>query len=372
MSLTPTTVKIEELAGDISWESLGLADKNKEERLEQVRKIVTMAGDESSPVLVCWNGHEFETGTARLYYQTDAIIVGIAANTDEVDDVSEYLIRAYYPIDPRTTEKDWKGCRKAIHNEDGTAWLPYWDKDQHIDHEFALQAAVTTVFERQMHILHKALRTATYNALLSSTSDSRDAFGAASRAYGYLGDFREDVKAEVLREARTKHKGFMEQNPHEAHVHDPVERAILAVGTEWVDNKQTIVWQSIQAQVGFILAAAQKEHPYEDRWVREVEAPRRGEDPVAGYEWCYTAVTSRQVIEGHDNLPDPNWNFDHLRNGQVIRGNYTYTDGEPRVNAFLFLAIRFRRPIPEGTRPGQDIGRVEWEQSEAYLIPTRT
>ena len=306
-------------------------------------------------VVVTWNGHQFETTAPAFYHETDQLLVGLS-NPTNPDDTAEYLSHLYYPIDPRTKEKDWKGCRKAVHNEAGTAWLPYWGKDQHIDHEFALQAAVTTVFERQMHALHKVLRTATYSALLSSTSDSRDAFGAASRAYENLGNFREDVKAEVLREARTKHKGSMEQNPHEAHIHDPVERAILAVGTEWVANKQTIVWQSIQAQVGFVLAAAQKEHPYEDRWVREVEAPRRGEDPVAGYEYCYTAVTSKDVIEGHDNLPDPNWDFDHLRNGQVIRGDYTYTDGEPRVNAFLFLAIRFRRPVPEGTRPGQDIG----------------
>ena len=110
------------------------------------------------------------------------------------------------------------------------------------------------------------------------------------------------------------------------------------------------------------------EHPYEMRWENLVNAPRRGEDPVGGFEYCYTAVSSTAVIEGHDNLPDPNWNFDHLRNGQIIRGNHTYLDGEPEGNAFIFLAIRFKRPIPDGTLPGADIGRVEWEQEPAYVL----
>ena len=46
------------------------------------------------------------------------------------------------------------------------------------------------------------------------------------------------------------------------------------------------------------------------------------------------------------------------------------TEG-PKASAFLFVAVRFKRPIPEGTRPGQDIGRVEWTQDPAYLIPAR-
>ena len=313
-------------------------------------------------LLAAWNGHKFE------------VLEGEAESTRSVNFSNythEYKHFVYYPIDRRTTAKDWAGAIAAKHNEDGTAWLPDWDKDYHIDHEFRLQAAVTTAFERQMHTLHKTLRTANYSALLSSTSESRDAFGAASRAYDNLGNFREDVKAQVLKEARKLHIGYYHQNPHEAHVHDPIERAILEVAANWAAHKDVTVWTPIAAAVGFVLAAVQKEHPYEDRWIREVEAPKRGEDPVAGYEYCYTAVTSKHVIEGHDNLPDPNWDFDHLRNGQVLRGNYTYRDDEPKASAFLFVAVRFKRPIPEGTRPGQDIGRVEWTQDPAYLIPAR-
>ena len=322
---------------------------------------------DSNPMrFAIWNGHQFET-IEGTFVESSRGRFHIKFGKQP----HEYLAALYYPIDPRMAIGDIVNATTAYPNADNTGWLfAHCDKDFHIDHEFKLLASITTVFERQMHALHKVLRTATYSALLSSTSDSRDAFGAASRAYDYLGNFREDVKAHVLAEARKVHLGYYHQNPHEAHIHDPVEKAILAVGQDWVANKQAIVWQSIQAQVGFVLAAVQKEHDYETRWDRLVNAPRRGEDPVGGYEYCYTAVTSKHVIEGHDNLPDPNWDFDHLRNGQVLRGNYTYRDDEPKASAFLFVAVRFRRPIPEGTRPGQDIDRVEWVQDPAYLIPT--
>ncbi|MCY4495841.1 MAG: hypothetical protein OXC14_00975 [Rhodospirillaceae bacterium] len=284
-------------------------------------------------------------------------------------------MRAFYPVDPRMTENDvlppgGKGATIAYANETNDGWLfRHCDKDFHIDHEFKLKAAVTTAFERQMHTLHKVLRTATYTALLSSTSDSRDAFGAASRAYDELGNFREDVKAAVLAEARQRHIGYYHQNPHEAHIHDPVERAIIQTAGQWSQTKEATVWAPITDAVAAVLAAVQVEHPYETRWDRLANAPRRGVDPVDGYEYCYTVVVRSHVIEGHDNLPDPNWDFDHLRNGQQTRGNYTYYDGEPKRNAFLFIAIRFKRPVPKGTKPGADIGRVEWEQDPAYFLP---
>ena len=161
--------------------------------------------------LVFWNGHEFEIEPCGLYrgdpedwYQFEW-----------GETVYETSAMAYYPLDPRMTETDIAGATVAYPNETNDGWLfAHCDKDFHIDHEFKLLAGVTTAFERQMHVLHKALRTATYTALLSSTSDSRDAFGAASRAYDELGNFREDVKAYVLAQARKLHLGYYHTEPN--------------------------------------------------------------------------------------------------------------------------------------------------------------
>ena len=105
----------------------------------------------------------------------------------------------------------------------------------------------------------------------------------------------------------------------------------------------------------------------EARIAREKRAlAASGVDPVDGYEYCYTSVVSATPITGAANLPDPLWAFDHLRNGYVDRGDYRYTDAETPANAFQFIAIRFKRPIAEGTAPGKFIGSVPWIQEPAY------
>lgn len=89
---------------------------------------------------------------------------------------------------------------------------------------------------------------------------------------------------------------------------------------------------------------------------------------MAGYEYCYTTTVANMPITGAANLPDPTWPFDYLRNGAVDRGSYRYTDGDLVANAFLFLGIRFRRPVPAGTLPGADIGSVTWEQEPVHFL----
>ena len=99
-------------------------------------------------------------------------------------------------------------------------------------------------------------------------------------------------------------------------------------------------------------------------------AAAMGKDPVAGYEYCYTYSATGQPITGDANLPDPTWNFDQLRDGDIIRGSHQYRDSQPPKNSFLLFVIRFSRPIPEGTAPGADIGSVAWEQGPVYVPAT--
>lgn len=192
--------------------------------------------------IVGWNGHEFEVMPAELWKVSRAM-GGYMSQQNSAREGGSVI---YYPIDPRMFVKDIAGATIAYPNESNDGWLfAHCDKDFHIDHEHKLSGAVSSAFENQMHKLHGVLRSAMYSAFLSSTSDSRDAFGAASRAYGSLGDFQADVKARVLSEARKKHIGHYHQNPHDGHIHDPVEEAILHTARTWTLTKKATEWAPI-------------------------------------------------------------------------------------------------------------------------------
>ena len=87
---------------------------------------------------------------------------------------------------------------------------------------------------------------------------------------------------------------------------------------------------------------------------------------MGGFEYCYVLSQTAAEITGDSNLPDPAWPFDRLRTGTVGRGLFVYSDAEPKTNTLLAWIVRFKRPIPEGTAPGADIGSVAWEQEAAY------
>ena len=87
---------------------------------------------------------------------------------------------------------------------------------------------------------------------------------------------------------------------------------------------------------------------------------------MGGYEYCYVLSQTASEITGDANLPDPAWAFDRLRTGTIGRGLFVYSDAEPKTNSLLSWVVRFKRPIPEGTQPGADIGSVAWVQEAAY------
>ena len=331
--------------------------------VEQILELVCIPGstaqDAHAPV---WNGHEFEAMAA---------IVERGPKLSFHESIWEGGMTVYLPIDPRMTEADVAGATVAYPNEDNDGWLfAHCDNDYMRDRESHPVATLTDAFAPMHRQLSRKLQRLELDNIVERLKEP------AFEKIELMEAFHVDAEMNLRAWARDLHIGHYHQNPHDAHVNEPIEAAISKTGTAWVADKAA-KFQKISAEVVLVLARASSRHDYETRWdkiVRKAEEKRvlaaKGTDPVDGYEYCYTAIVSPHVISGATNLPSNDWAFDHLRNGQVIRGDYTYTDGEPTRNAFLFIAIRFRRPVPEGTQPGAFLGDVQWEQEPAYFIKT--
>ena len=165
--------------------------------------------------------------------------------------------------------------------------------------------------------------------------------------------------------------GHFHREPHDDHLRDIAVTCIEAQRLAWIatTSRDTDVIR-INQPVNDALARLKSVHSIEWRAARKARLDRaaaaRGEDPVDGHEFCYTLSQTAAEITGDTNLPDPAWPFDSLRTGTVGRGLLVYSDAEPRTNALLSWIIRFKRPIPKGTKPGANIGSVAWTQEPAY------
>lgn len=279
----------------------------------------------------------------------------------------------HYPIDPRIRPEDVAGALVAYPNEDNDGWLfAHCDADWMIDHEYKVLAAVTTAFEAQLDAALSEKDAALYAALEDDSLHLRQAFAVKRRTYDSLAAFREDVKTALLYEMRGRHMGYFHQNPHEAHIHEPLERAITATVPKWNITERATEWGEIREAVEAIAATVETKPVYATRWDLAVKLAAEGRDPVDGYEYCYLQL-QRPMELPPESLPDPAWKFDQLADGPIVRGGYTYYDAEqPPGFTVLLWAQRFKRPIPEGTKPGADIGSVAWEAETPYRPGART
>ena len=288
----------------------------------------------------------------------------------ELATMEETSMRTYFPIDQRMNRKDVAGATVAYPNEDNTGWLfRHCDQDYMSDHEAKLVAALTDAFAP----MHRQLANRVMQLLVDNIVDR---FKDAAIAKVHLMEqFHTETELLLRKWARSLYLGYYHQNEHDSHIHLPISTAIKANANAWkvIPTKLTKL-QTIADEVADVLSRAATLHEYETRWDQEVRiaaekkaAAAAGVDTVDGFEFCYTQVLSNAAITGDANLPDPDWDFDQLKDGPIDRGAYRYTDSETAPNAFLFVAIRFKRPIPEGTQPGADIGNVPWEQEAPYI-----
>ena len=314
--------------------------------------------------LAAWNGHEFEVLTCRIRYshggENNKGSVEYQVEPDwylgeEGGPEREYSMDIYYPIDPRIQETDVRGALRAYPNETNDGWLfAHTAEGTHHDYELNLLAAVDGVFQP----FFRALEVEMLSTAESTSRDARDDFKRLAAFYGEV-----VVKARAL--ARAAYLGEREQkdHPREGWLDRDITTAVAAVKAAWRVNRTTDLTELSSAMT--YIENSLNMPAVETRWDRAARLETEGADAVSGYEYVYTLQPAAGAITGAANLPDPAWAFDHVgqQAAPVARGTHEYWDGEPRP-----YVIPFKRPIPTGTKPGADVGSVEWEQGEAYKL----
>ena len=254
--------------------------------------------------IACWNGHEIELVTPS------SVLVSSRTGRLQISLVYPHLYElrmlVHYPIDPRMTEVDVRRATIRYPNEDNSGWLfAHCDADWMLDHERHLTSSVSDAFDEEDRKLHKALMTANHNLIISNTIENRTAFLNARQVHDNFSVFRQETKNAIIAEANTRHIGYYHQNPHEAHIHVPLERAIEATIRSWSQNTARFsAWMQIRSAVEATLGAVRNRHLYETRWDMEARLEREriaaqatsGVDPVGGYEYCYTLKANSDPI----------------------------------------------------------------------------
>lgn len=278
------------------------------------------------------------------------------------------VVEVYQPIHEDVEDEDIIGATYA--HDTGTHWkFAHCSPDEQIDFAADVENYVRAEMQDAINRAQTALILATTALGKTDARHKVDALGEFARAAGSNAHHR--VVTATL--------GYWHRNPHKDHRRELAVLAMEAVLATWAelgtadtDEGRTITAQRahVLSEVNEVLKRLKKNHSIEwraDRQKRLNDAEAaKGTDPVDGYEYCYTRAVFPAVITGEANLPSPTWNFDALRNGNSLRGNYVYYDAEPPVTRYIAHIIRFKRPIPEGTLPGADIGSVAWEQEAAY------
>ena len=271
--MTPKTVKTEvDHGGHIDYKDVGLPafvytdDKSWDDRIKAIIAAGACIPGTSPPEFACWNGHEFECISGGVSPGE----ISFSSFFSEEEHSNENVFLLHYPIDPRITVVDVQGATVAYPNETGTAWLfGHCDADCMIDHEYELSAAVISSFapavDSALVKIHEATNTVVQTQALG--------------LYSCLVAFREEVTAAVLKEARGRHIGWYEQNPHEAHVHLPIRRAVEATTAVWQSTRRAD-YLKINTPLGLIVKALNKLHPYETRWAQatRLEAERKAKE----------------------------------------------------------------------------------------------
>lgn len=278
---------------------------------------------------------------------------------------------AYRPLLLGMTAEDVEGATYAY--DHGTHWsVAHCSPDEQVDFAAAVEHYVRASMQDAVNRALAALALASGEAPIATARDKADALGEFARAAGKHAHVRV-VKATL---------GHWHRDPHQDHTRDLAVFALEAVLALWdelgkADTNEgrafTTKRHYAKAEADAVITRLKQAHAIEWRHVRQKRlddaAAAAGTDPVAGFEYVYAASLFPAVITGAANLPSPTWPFDALRNGRVLRGSFFYTDGEPVPTRFQPWAIRFKRPVPEGTKPGASIGSVPWVQEAAYQPP---
>lgn len=231
----------------------------------KLQEMLNIPGVPNSCAL--WNGHEFEIGTFSVV-STGTPRVGSNWHFEMqppkmpggLSDVIETAMHLYYPVDPRTNLKDWKRATVVKENADNTAWLPYHcDVDHMLDREVEIRSAVVAAFAVGIDKLQQACNLQLALLARNPTDSSAGSREQAARLkHIKLIEFRNNVLAHVIMEARKRYLGWYHQNPDESHIHNIVHDAVTTLYHANSDD-----FLVVQRE---IMNAAFTVHAYETRW----------------------------------------------------------------------------------------------------------
>ena len=210
------------------------------------------------------------------------------------------------------------------------------------------------------------------NSIQAAVSNTTAATEAADRIAKHskanaLIEFADEVGGNAHTRVVEAVLGHFHKDQHNDHKRDLTLSAIGFVNNRWKNTESHVLKQTLISNIiNAISQGLSKAHAIEWRHARARRLAAAGGDPIEGYEYCYTKNQTAAAITDETQFPDPNWNFDQLRDGEIERGGREYFDAQPESNIFQTWIIRFRRPVPAGTQPGADIGSVPWIQESAY------
>ena len=203
--------------------------------LEKAVELLAIPGSKQSEgiwLAALWNGIEFEAIPVNIRHSRGDRWLIQFAETDQHQPLvthHDYRMELRYPIDAGTIAKDWARATSAEHNSDGTAWLPVWDNDSMVDYEKQLVAAVVGQYQPDIDAAQVKVNEAT-NAPVRATSVTR---------HQKLVEFRDEVREAVIEWVHGKHAGWPQQNPHEAHTHEPMLLATQTVAATWQRDRSS-------------------------------------------------------------------------------------------------------------------------------------
>lgn len=226
---------------------------------------------------VLWTGQRYETHKVSILFGETWGQVSSAEPSDSHHEVVQSVSHIIFPIDPRTTAKDWHGAPAARANTDGDGWLPDYDVGVNHDQEELLWGSVVNRF-------HPALS----ETLLKIVVAPNEVQVQTHRtAYESLLRFQSDVLTDVITEARTAHIGYYDQNPQDGHIQTPIKESIERVEAAWQAGDANAITRlrTIRDTVA-ALKTAVSGHPYEERWVRDARLAREAKEAAEKSSGC--------------------------------------------------------------------------------------
>ena len=227
---------------------------------EQIRRMFLIPKD-GKEYASCWNGHNFETLEVKRFVIRRATRNAYVAIDILFDDISEYQMQIFWPVDSRMTLKDISGARYYEQNADGSGWIfKHTLEGTHHDYELTALAACDGVFQP----VFRQYQADSYSAKVDTQRET------ARQRYVLMAEFYGEVVAAMRTGLRATYLGEREQEAHPAEgwIDRDITAAVSAVRSKWTADGRSADLTSLSGGLTYINTALTMPS-VETRWDRE-------------------------------------------------------------------------------------------------------